>query len=368
MKDSGKGPPRDSAPKPNPQRKSYQDDPRYKQFYERLKRANTKKQLSSYDDEIRPMSLDELEKQGFEAGADDPTEEPLIKADSPHSFYESIQIGQEPRAPLRNVQVQDSQAAFDEAMSPGLILRFDDGSVAIYKDAVSGKDYALFYFLEPDGVLAPRGIFLEQYEFQRIGRVPDDVFTDMRAMGRWDRDAVIYHLDRFEHATHIRRLENRTPAPSYASPSAPGPVITPVSPRKPAPAPSSSAPAPAPSSSAPAPASSGSAPAPSSAPVSTSVPGRSPAVASVPERSPTPQPQPRNMLEKGRVLRINVAGRVWESVYWTSDEMGHILAHDTNREWSLMHLDLNRFKDCIEFGDKLAPERLAEIEQSLTKR
>ena len=56
---------------------------------------------------------------------------------------------------------------------------------------------------------------------------------------------------------------------------------------------------------------------------------------------------------------------MWESVYWTTDEIGPIVAHNTNRDWSLMHLSLARFKDSLEYGELLAPEKLSEIEQSL---
>jgi hypothetical protein len=59
---------------------------------------------------------------------------------------------------------------------------------------------------------------------------------------------------------------------------------------------------------------------------------------------------------------------VWEAVYWTSDELGPILAHDTNREWSLIHMDLSRFKDAIEYGELLSEEELEEIEQSLARQ
>jgi hypothetical protein len=67
------------------------------------------------------------------------------------------------------------------------------------------------------------------------------------------------------------------------------------------------------------------------------------------------------------MLKLNVGGRIWESVYWTSDEIGPIVAHDTNREWALMHLDLSRFGDAIEYGELLNATRLAEIGKSLSR-
>ena len=73
------------------------------------------------------------------------------------------------------------------------------------------------------------------------------------------------------------------------------------------------------------------------------------------------------MLERGRQLRINVGGRMWESIYWTSDEIGPIVAHNTNREWALMHLDLARFKDAIEYGDVLPEADLRAIAESVAR-
>jgi hypothetical protein len=94
-----------------------------------------------------------------------------------------------------------------------------------------------------------------------------------------------------------------------------------------------------------------------------------------PEPEPEPEPLlpppppvpavPRDPLERGRVIKINVGGRMWESVYWTSDEIGPIVAHDTNRQWALMHLDLSRFRDAIEYGEVLNARRLDEIGKSL---
>jgi hypothetical protein len=71
------------------------------------------------------------------------------------------------------------------------------------------------------------------------------------------------------------------------------------------------------------------------------------------------------MPERGQALRINVAGRVWEAVYWAKDEMGHVVAHCTNRKWALMHLDLNRFADSMELGEIKAPEEIEEIQRQL---
>jgi hypothetical protein len=297
-------------------RKSYQHDPRYKAFYKRL-RQESDEEISNYEVEPEATTLEELERQGWDgtiktpaAAKTPPAARPSV---SPPPLATAPNPPQRPQAP-QVLRTETSNGANSSALQSGDLLRLDDDSIGIYKDAVSGKDYALLYFLEPNGILAPRGIFLEQYETQRIGKIPENIFEQMRMTGRWDRDAVIFHLEKFEFAPFVRRVENRTPADQVRRSST----------------------------------------------------GNSrPAITS--GRQPTPVPVERDPLERGRVIRINVAGKVWESVYWTKDEIGAIVAHDTNREWSLMHLDLSRFKDSIEYGELLDPEKLSEIEQSLSR-
>ncbi|MCX7625423.1 MAG: hypothetical protein N2Z21_04350 [Candidatus Sumerlaeaceae bacterium] len=326
-------PPGDSKPRER-RRRSYQDDPRYRAFYERLKNRH-QQESSKYDEPPEFSSLEELEQTGWD-GTPRPWE---------HKRKSPAQPSQPKAAPPPSYVPPPAHQ--QEELVPGIIMRFDDGSIAIYKDAVSGKDYALFYFLEPNGVLVPQGIFLDQYESQRIGQLPPDLFEAMIRMRRWDRDAVIYHLDRFEFAGHIRAISAAQPMRVEG-----GEQYTPLHERQVPRQPSSTVSA---SQTAPFP-----------------VPQERP-----PEQTQAPPivepelppPPPRSPLERGRVIRISVGpGKVWEAVYWTSDELGPIVAHDTNREWSLMHLDLSRFKDAIEYGEILSEEELKQIEESLARQ
>ncbi len=339
-------PGKDPSPTPPPQeptgrgrKRSYQDDPRYRAFYERL-RAQQQKETTKYDEPPEFTPLEELEKTGWDGTPRPWEQKPRAKSPMP------------PAAPSFPTTPQKPQAAPEpagEELLPGTIMRLDDGSIAIYKDAVSGKDYALFYFLEPNGVLVPRGIFLDQYEYFRIGLLPPDLFEAMIRSRRWDRDAVIYYLDRFEYAGHVRAIAQArnmvVEGGSSAEPSykvqAPRPKSVAVTP-----------------------------PAPPEAPVDEPKEMQAPVTEEPPPPAvELPPPPKRDPLERGRVIRIVVApGKVWEAVYWTSDELGPIVAHDTNREWSLMHLDLSRFKDAIEYGELLSEEELDEIEQSLARQ
>jgi hypothetical protein len=298
-------------PKRN-EKPSYQNDPRYREYYDRLRKARTE---SNSDVDEQPMTMDDLEEKGYDAALGKPAPAPLRRP---------APTVQRPSTQATTVVKSGRQSTQPKASAdfvPGAIVRLDDGSVAIYKDAVSGKDYALLYFLEPDGTVAPRGIFLQQYDAHHIGHMPEPLFAQMRDNGTWDRDAVIFHLERYEYASYVRQVaahqEGRKPGGANTHHQA-GPDTN-----------------------------------------------STPPPADVEE--PQEPARPRDMLERGRVLRINVGGKVWESVYWTRDEMGPIVAHNTHKEWSLMHLDLGRFKDSIEYGELMSGNQLQEIEGSLSK-
>ncbi|MCX7019123.1 MAG: hypothetical protein WCK47_12710 [bacterium] len=336
MKDKSRkhGTPPPQGDKENEHKSSYQDDPRYKQFYSRLRKTQSR---PTYDEDIKPMTIEELDQQGWDGSIKTPESEfpwmpnlAVASSSAPSAPPPPTAQNSTPLAgPIKlagpgsttptiitpSRQPLPAQPAAE--LTHGEIMCFDDGSVAVYKDAVSGKDYALFYFLEPDGRAEPRGIFFEQYDRQRIGKLPEKLFEKMCEENQWDYDAIIYHLDKYENTAYIRRLMGSRPAQTRKAA-----VIE-------------------------------------RSATAVADPAREPA-----ETAPT-APAPRNSFERGQVIRINVGGRVWESIYWGRDETGPVVAHDTNREWALMHLDLDRFKDCVEYGELLPADRINEIVASL---
>jgi hypothetical protein len=76
----------------------------------------------------------------------------------------------------------------------------------------------------------------------------------------------------------------------------------------------------------------------------------------------------KESLERGRHLLIKIGNRLWDAIYWGSDELGQIVAHNTNKVWTLMHLNLGRFGDSLEYGDLISPEEIKEINDSLSQR
>jgi len=75
----------------------------------------------------------------------------------------------------------------------------------------------------------------------------------------------------------------------------------------------------------------------------------------------------KETLERGRRLKIGFGDRVWDAVYWGSDELGQIVAHNTHKNWTLMHMNLGRFGDSLEYGDLCSPEEIREINQMLSE-
>jgi len=75
----------------------------------------------------------------------------------------------------------------------------------------------------------------------------------------------------------------------------------------------------------------------------------------------------RNSLERGRLLKVKIGDKIWEAVYWGSDELGQIVVHNTNRVWTLMHLNLGRFGDALQYGDILSQDQIKNINRSLSE-
>jgi len=319
-------------------RKSYQSDPRYKEYYDRLRQAKGTAAPAAAGEEVETLSMDDLEKRGY-PGTQRPASKPVPTPSRPAAPQPRADVstrattGYSDRPTGRPGAAKAPTPKYGD-LSAGAIMRLDDGSIAIYKDAVSGKDYALFYFLEPDGSVAPRGIFLQQYDAIHIGHLPEPLFAEMREQGRWERDAIIFHLERYDYASYVHKVaahqEGRRPGGARPEREA-----TPQDTRQ-TPAPERS----------------------------TSTPATEKDVHWFKEEELAPA---RDMLERGRMFKINVGGRAWEALYWGKDEMGHVVAHNTNREWALMHLDLDRFKDSMEHGELLEGDRLKEVEDSLVR-
>lgn len=194
------------------------------------------------------------------------------------------------------------------SIQPGTIVTLEDETVGIFEKEIPDKEYDILLIVKPDGTLEPKGVSLYAYQWRQIGSIPPDLLAQMIRRMRWERDALIYHLDRYEYA-HLIPNQKASPRKSEQVP-----------------------------------------PETRTSRANTLV-----------------EPPVEPTLQRGRVISIEAGNKTWNAVYWGSNNMGAIVAHNTHKTWSLMHLDLKRFEGLLKYGDLLDAETIRKIEADLTK-
>lgn len=185
---------------------------------------------------------------------------------------------------------------------PGSIIAFEDGGMGIFQKTLPQKDYDVVYMLESDGNSKPQGMPLYNYEYKPVGRMSREHMSLVTRSNTWERDLILFSLTNYE---------DRDKIPAYS-----GEMETP-----------------------------------------TEQAGR---------------PDPREMSDKGddeklvRGREISIPfgpGKAWDAVYWGQDELGDVVAHKTHGSWALMHLELDRFRKSITYGEVLDGKKLKEMEK-----
>jgi hypothetical protein len=276
--------------------------------------------------------LEALEK-SVAAGKPFRTKKEEKPAESPSSWEESAPNPTPQSRPATSSSDTGSRKRFDptDAWQEGDLLVLDDGSVGIYKDNVQGKEYQLVYFLEPDGELKAQGVILTSYDAKKLGNLPKDVLAVFRKTRQWNRDAVVFHMEDWNNVGML------PPAVEFKAEDAP--TIMGVDPRR---------------------GSLGGAPdegvedvsADESAPIMEKVAPQS------------AEPDERG-LKPGVRFSIKFGPKDWTAVYWSKDELGDIVVHDTNKIWTAMHLNLNRFKESLELKGSVSMDEMKTIQQHL---
>lgn len=201
----------------------------------------------------------------------------------------------------------------------GTILHFEDNSIGIYKDVRPGKEYEVILMLREDGSAEAQGIALETYDLKAIGYMTPEFVLRIQRRKAWERDEVVFHLNAFDYCELIPQQSGsaapQAPRRSQSSVATPKQNITP--------------------------------------PPSTGTP------------KPT-QPSEKS-LTPGREITINFGNQEWKAIYWGEDDLGTIIAHQTNDEWQLMHMDLRRFKDSLVLGDLIDRTLLDTIHAQVGK-
>ncbi len=201
----------------------------------------------------------------------------------------------------------------DQHILPGTILVFEDHSMGIFKESNPSKEYDIVYILKQDGRAIPQGMPLYAYEKDPVGRLSAGVLSQLIQNGRWERDMIIFHLLKFIDRKHVPQIDAQAPVPVPASDTFSSWAVKKLS------------------------------------------------------ADEINEPEKREQFIRGRKFHIKFGPtQEWDAVYWGKDELGHIVAHDTHNKWTLMHLDLGRFKDSITFGDMADEATLSKIQEDFS--
>ncbi|MCC5878036.1 MAG: hypothetical protein JJU11_17600 [Candidatus Sumerlaeia bacterium] len=219
---------------------------------------------------------------------------------------------------VRSVDFYDAAGRF----IPGTILVFEDGSMGIYRSFNADKDYDIVYQLQKNGTAKPHGMPLYAYEVEPVGRVSQACIEQVVKTGEWERDMIVFHLLKYRDRVHIPVIDEDAPEENdtvNSSDNVSRISVSKLPPEQLAP--------------------------------------------DAPEVHDPPK-EDKPALVRGRRVSINFGGnQAWEAIYWGKDELGHVVVHNTHDKWSLMHLDLDRFKDTMVFGSMATPEDIARMEK-----
>ncbi len=226
----------------------------------------------------------------------------------------------------RQVEMQDAQGNY----LPGTILLFEDGNVGVFKESNPVKDYDIVYMLKEQGRLAPQGIPLYSYDVEPIGRLSQLCLDQMMKSNLWERDMIVFHLLKYRDCSHVPAAGKGAQTTGYSSATASAQSTNPSFGE-------------------------------TDLDDDFDIPGEV-------ESAGNEDASANSQLTRGRQLVIQFdKSRKWNAIYWGKDELGHVVAHNTHDEWTLMHLDLDRFKDSMEYGDVINHKTLQQMERQFAQ-
>jgi len=240
-------------------------------------------------------------------------------------------------APLGPTSTSRQRIDLSGDFAEGDIMLLDDGSVGIFKESVPNKEYQLVYFLEANGHIKPQGVVLAAYQVRKLGAVPAEFLVIFKRSQRWNRDAIVFHIESWDDIACL------PPAILYDAKQSP--TVGGVDPQR---------------------GSAGGAPTSGmTAEAGEGHPSHSGHGAPSFTRSKSQATHGEGGLTVGSRFSIKFGPNDWHAVYWGRDELGDLVVHNTNKEWSMMHLSLSRFQDSLEIGEQLSVSELQEIRRQI---
>lgn len=244
----------------------------------------------------------------------------------------------QPSAPGRPEESRARMAPVGAAHAPdspyasGSILCLNDEELVIYRRPVAGKPLDMVYSLLADGTVKIDAVDFSQQRVEEIGQLPPAELKGLQNEMRWSRALLAPHCFYPEDSERI-------PDPGAAVAAAP----------RPAPA-SASSTSPLVGK--------------SQVPQDTldSALRQESAVRIVEE----PQTPGKIKIRRGQTVSIKFGDRAWDAVYWGRDARGSVVAHNTHNHWSLMHLDLAKYKETLVISPEPDPLLIEQISRDLS--
>lgn len=218
----------------------------------------------------------------------------------------------------------------------GTILCLDDEEMVVYRRAVADKSYDMVYSLLSDGSVKIEGVDIGSHQVDELGVMQSRDLRTLQSDMRWTRDLIAFNCSREEDS-------DRIPDPA-------------VEPPKAKPAAQTRAPEP---KSKPAPKKVRSAGDPIEQLTESEGAGR------VVEDEPESKEKGKVKIRRGSSFTIKFGDRMWNAIYWGMDGRGTVVAHKTHGHWTLMHLDLNRFKESLVVKPGIDEKLVSEISADL---
>lgn len=206
-------------------------------------------------------------------------------------------------------------------IASGTLLALDDRELAVYRRPVTGKGLDMVYSLLGDGTALIEAVSLKDRRIESLGRLDDETWHEIQETMRWSREPLIA-------ACADPADADRIPTPVAGS-----------APLKPKPAVGSGLMS-----------NLAGAPKTRDGLISTARPRPAPGDPSAREavaRAPIETERSPGKLRRGQRITLKFGGKTWNAVYWGRDTRGSVVAHDTLRRWTLMHLDLDQYKDSL---------------------
>jgi hypothetical protein len=194
--------------------------------------------------------------------------------------------------------------------------------MVVYRRPMAGEPYDMVYSLLADGKVRIEAVQMEDHQVGVLGLLPEVDLKRLQSAMTWTRALI---------AERCTKPEDRDRIPE---PAVDGTESAP------------------PKSSSPPPRSSPATPPPKV------------------EREAAPEPEAssaphKTTIRRGQRVRLKFGDRSWDAVYWGKDNVGTVVAHNTHNQWTLMHLDLNRFKESMVVDPQPDDKLIQSIRESL---